>query len=188
MKTLLDAKTEWRYNPKWDLWDGGEAIFGDGRLSFRARGVWVYMRSKPATWDFSASRMAEDGIEGRRAILDSLKELEGLGYLSRMKLGNGRVVYTLSGNAYIGIEPEIDRSSLAGSEVYVDDEYVEPRVSGFSDVVDFVCLAYGAYGVTREAVKDVLDREEVRTCGDAREWMRRTRGVDLVGSPDSVPF
>lgn len=187
MKSLLDGKTEWRYNPKWTLGGEEEVIWGDERLSFKAKGVWGYMRSKPPMWDFSAARMAFESKDETKSVQRAIKELEGLGYLSRMKLGNGRVVYALSGNAYVGIEPEVDRSLLEGSEVWVEGG-VEPRVAGFSDVVDFVCLAYGAYGVTREAVKDVLDREEVRTYGQAREWMRRTGGVELVGEADSVPF
>ena len=187
VKRLLCESFEWRHNPKWDLGNSAEAIWDDPRLSFRARGVWGYMRSKPPMWDFSASRMAMDGAEGRRAILDSLKELEELGYLSRSKLGNGRVVYKLSGNAYVGIEPKIDRSSLEGAEVCVD-EGGGIRIKSRSDIVDFIALAYTVYGVSRSEVAAVVEREGLDSCEAARSWMDRTRGVDLVGGAKAVPF
>jgi hypothetical protein len=41
-----------------------------------------------------------------------MRELEGCGYLSKRKLGNGRVQYRLAEESYIGAEPKIERSSL----------------------------------------------------------------------------
>jgi hypothetical protein len=41
-----------------------------------------------------------------------MKELEGFGYLDRVKLGSGRLVHTISSSPYIGIEPKIEKSSL----------------------------------------------------------------------------
>ncbi len=187
MKSLLDGKTEWRYNPKWSLGDDEEAIWGDERLSFKAKGVWGYMRSKPPMWDFSAARMASESRDERKSVLGAMKELEGLGYLSRIKLGNGRVVYVLSGNSYVGVEPEVGKSPLYGAEVSME-EPTGRRKQTVSNVVDFVCLAYVAYGVNRGQVKELLDRGEIRTYEQARNWMERTGGVELIGMPDSVPF
>lgn len=187
MKSLLDGKTEWRYNPKWNLEGEEEAIWGDERLSFKAKGVWGYMRSKPPMWDFSAARMASESRDERKSVLGAMKELEGFGYLSRMKLGNGRVVYVLSGNSYVGVEPDVGKSPLYGAEVSIE-ESADGHKQTFSDVVDFVCLAYVAYIVDRGQVKELLDREEIRTYEQAREWMGRTRGVELIGKPESELF
>jgi len=64
------------------------------------------------------------------AVQSAMRELEGLGYLNRMKLGSGRLVHTLSASPYIGIEPQIDKSPLDRHEVimYVEDSlYQQPK-------------------------------------------------------------
>jgi hypothetical protein len=47
-----------------------------------------------------------------KSVQRGMRELEGYGYLSKRKLGNGRVQYKLAEESYIGTEPKIDRSSL----------------------------------------------------------------------------
>jgi hypothetical protein len=111
MKSLLDG-VEWRYNPKWSLMEDGEGIWGDDRLSLKAKGIWAYMKSKPAIWDFSAKRIAMDNKDETKSVQRGMRELENCGYLSKRKLGNGRVEYRLAEESYIGAEPKIDRSSL----------------------------------------------------------------------------
>lgn len=187
MELLSDGNVEWRYNAKWDLGDNIETIWGDERLSLKAKGVWGYMRSKPPMWDFSASRMANESLDARKAVLGAMKELERFGYLSRSKLGNGRVVYVLSANSYIGVEPEVVKSPLVVDKVKAE-EIIETSGVCLSNPISLVVLAYSAYGVSRERVKDVLDRFEIMTCEQAREWMDKTDGVELIGQVESVPF
>lgn len=55
----------------------------DARLSFRARGVLVYLLDKPDDWTADAESIAKDGKEGRDAIRAALKELTECGYLLR---------------------------------------------------------------------------------------------------------
>lgn len=52
-------------------------------LSFRARGVLVWLLDKPDGWHVNADRIAEHGKEGRDAIRAALTELEVAGYLVR---------------------------------------------------------------------------------------------------------
>ncbi len=111
MRSLLD-RVEWSYNPSWSLMEEGEGIWGDDRLSLKAKGIWAYMKSKPATWDFSAKRIAMESRDETKSVQRGMRELEGYGYLSKRKLGNGRVQYKLAEESYIGTEPKIDRSSL----------------------------------------------------------------------------
>ena len=117
MKSLLDG-VEWRYNPVWSLMEEGEGIWGDDRLSLKAKGIWAYMKSKPANWDFSAKRIAIDNKDETKSVQRGMRELEDCGYLSKRKLGNGRVQYTLVPESYVGAEPKIDRSSLDDREEY----------------------------------------------------------------------
>lgn len=60
----------------------------DSRLSFRARGILVWLLDKPDDWRCEARDIAHAGTEGRDAVLAALRELEALGYLSRVKRQN----------------------------------------------------------------------------------------------------
>lgn len=70
-------------------------VLKDKKLSFKAKGLYSYLFSKPNTWDFSGHRMIMETSDGKRAIFSALKELENNGYLSRERLSNGKMQYTL---------------------------------------------------------------------------------------------
>lgn len=70
----------------------------DKRLSWKAKGIFAYLYSKPDDWDFSSDRMKYDSSDGRESLLAGLKELEVNGYLIRKKLPSGKVEYTLDYN------------------------------------------------------------------------------------------
>jgi hypothetical protein len=55
----------------------------DASLSFRTRGILVWLLDKPDDWQTTADRIETQGTEGREAIAASLKELERAGYLVR---------------------------------------------------------------------------------------------------------
>lgn len=70
----------------------------DSRLSWKAKGVFAYLYSKPDDWDFSSHRIKNDSSDGIDSLLTGLKELEAIGYLKRKRLSNGKVEYTLDYN------------------------------------------------------------------------------------------
>ena len=131
MKSLLDGKTRWRYNPEWLIDDDEEeAIWRDSNVSLKAKGLFAYMKTKPFSWDFSCKRIASEMRDSVDAVQTAMKELEGFGYLNRMKLGSGRLIHTLSASPYIGIEPEIESSPLARYDIimHVEDAlYPQPK-------------------------------------------------------------
>lgn len=55
----------------------------DERLSFRARGIFAYLMSKPDNWRVRSDVLAKSATEGRDAIRTALNELEQYGYLQR---------------------------------------------------------------------------------------------------------
>jgi hypothetical protein len=113
MNTMNILNGKWLYNPAWSLDDDTEeSIWQDSEISMKAKGLFGYMRSKPSNWDFSCKRIAEEMRDSMKPIQLAMKELEEFGYLNRHKLGNGRLAHTISASPYIGIEPEIERSSL----------------------------------------------------------------------------
>ena len=61
------------------------AALEDTRLSFRAKGILVFILSKPDRWQVSERHLAEQGPDGRSAVASALTELEEAGYLRRTR-------------------------------------------------------------------------------------------------------
>ena len=59
-------------------------IMDDPTISFRAKGIYAYLRSKPDDWEFRVPNIVRAGKEGRDAIQNALGELECAGYLERV--------------------------------------------------------------------------------------------------------
>jgi len=68
-------------------------LLNDKTISWKAKGIYAYIFSKPDAWDFSARRMALDVTDGRDGTLSGIKELEQAGYITREKLPDGRILY-----------------------------------------------------------------------------------------------
>lgn len=81
-------------------------VLNDSRLSWRAKGIFAYIQSKPEEWDFSSIRMALDAKDGRDSTREGIRELEEIGYLTRTKNGDG----TLEMELFL-VEPETEKPS-----------------------------------------------------------------------------
>lgn len=89
------------------------AALTDSRLSFRARGVLMWLLSKPADWRTrSESIAAQSPREGREAIRTAMRELEEFGYLVREKIqdpatGRWSTIQTVYEEPVTGGEPQV---------------------------------------------------------------------------------
>lgn len=63
-------------------------ILNNKELSFRAKGVWAYIQSKPDGWNFSIKNIVSQSKEGIEAIRNAVKELENHSLLKRVKTQN----------------------------------------------------------------------------------------------------
>jgi hypothetical protein len=61
------------------------AIVEDKRLSYKARGILIWILAKPDDWTIDGRAIANHGSEGRDSCYAGLKELEIVGYLERRR-------------------------------------------------------------------------------------------------------
>jgi hypothetical protein len=74
-----------------------DALLRRRDLSWKAKGLYVYIQSKPEDWDFAIERM--EGSDGKDSTRAGIRELENHGYLLRRKVrqndGTWDIQYTL---------------------------------------------------------------------------------------------
>jgi len=91
-------------------------VLNDVNLTFKAKGLYAYLYSKPEGWDFAIDRIKLQSKEERRAINNGLQELEENGYLIRERQSTGRVVYLLKSQMskmdIRDLEPNVQNSKV----------------------------------------------------------------------------
>lgn len=90
-------------------------VLNDSRLSWKAKGIFSYLYSKPDDWDFSAMRIQDDSSDGYKPLISGIKELEEFGYLTRKKSPDGKTHYFISYN------PSIQKAYLPKRQVAKTD-------------------------------------------------------------------
>lgn len=58
-------------------------ICKDKRLSWKAKGIWLYAFSRPDDWQFNLSDLINQSTDAKDSVTTGLKELEKFGYLLR---------------------------------------------------------------------------------------------------------
>jgi hypothetical protein len=100
-------------------------VLTDKRLSAKAKGLYAYLYSKPDGWDFAIDRIALEMSDGRKSINEGLKELEVLGFLTRKRQADGRVLYLVhfppiepnAQNGHMDIEPNAQKAIVPKSHM-----------------------------------------------------------------------
>lgn len=82
-------------------------VLNDEKLSWKAKGLYSYIYSKPDGWDFSGRRMCKQAADGRDGTLSGIKELEEAGYIFREKHKTGRITY------HILVDPNTEKPDKA---------------------------------------------------------------------------
>lgn len=70
-------------------------ICSDKRLSYKAKGIWLYAFSRPDDWTFYMKDIINQSNDKKTKIQSGLKELENCGYLKRTKKQDqkGKITY-----------------------------------------------------------------------------------------------
>ena len=65
-----------------------QQLIRDSRLTWKARGIFVYLWSQSDEWEFNEVEVARHAPDGRSSLRTGLKELEKYGYLERERARN----------------------------------------------------------------------------------------------------
>ncbi len=68
----------------------------DNRISFKAKGLFCYMYSMEANWNFTLQSIATQQNDGLSSITTAINELKEFGYVVYEKLTSGRGIYHLN--------------------------------------------------------------------------------------------
>lgn len=63
-------------------------ICTDKRLSWKAKGIWMYAFSRPDDWEFNVTDLSNQSTDGKDSVSSGLKELVATGYLRRERIRN----------------------------------------------------------------------------------------------------
>ena len=64
------------------------SLLNDEKVSLKAKGLFVYIQSKPEGWNFSADKITLSQKDGINGVISAIRELEEHGYLTREKHHN----------------------------------------------------------------------------------------------------
>ncbi len=63
-------------------------ILEEQSLSYRAKGIYSYLVSRPEKWEYNMTNVINTSIDGRESVQKGIKELEKIGLLKRVKAQN----------------------------------------------------------------------------------------------------
>jgi len=103
-------------------------FLSDKSISFKAKGIFSFMYSKPSNWNFTIKSMASQSKDGQRSIMAAIQELKDAGYVTYFKNPDGTGVYKLY------IKPNLQNSNMA------DPNLQNPNL-GFSNMLKEQCIS-----------------------------------------------
>jgi hypothetical protein len=86
-------------------------LLNDPEISFKAKGLYAYLNSKPDNWDFSIEGIASQVKDGVDSVRTGIHELEKSGYLKRVKHQNDKGFWDVD---YMLFECPTDEESYLG--------------------------------------------------------------------------
>lgn len=126
----------------------------DKRLTWKARGIFLYMWSQADNWQFYVREIASHAVDGERALTSGLKELEECGYLIRKhriaKHGG------FAGMDWILTDcPEINKTSEKHQpQNNTDDKKAENSEKNVQNVSDTKCTGYNLYPIQNSSLRN----------------------------------
>ena len=88
-------------------------VLNNSELSFKAKGIYAFMMSKPDNWNFTIRSMSKQVKDGEDGIKTGIKELKGLGYIEYEKHKNGTGTYHLKLHVNSATKPKVQNPHKA---------------------------------------------------------------------------
>jgi hypothetical protein len=110
-------------------------LLNNPEISFKAKGLYAYLNSKPDNWDFSVEGIAAQVKEGIDSVRAGIHELENFGYLKRVKYQNEKGFWEIDymlfevpseEESYLGKSKEGEHPKQYNKE-YTKKEYIKEK-------------------------------------------------------------
>jgi hypothetical protein len=88
-------------------------VLNNSELSFKAKGIYAFMMSKPDDWNFTIRSMSKQVKDGEDGIKTGIKELKDLGYVVYEKHKNGTGTYHLKLHVNSATKPKVQNPHKA---------------------------------------------------------------------------
>ena len=126
----------------------------DKRLTWKARGIFLYMWSQADNWQFYVREIASHAVDGERALTSGLKELEEYGYLIRKHRIAKHGGFT--GMDWILTDrPEINKTSEEHKpQNNIDNKKAENSEKNVQNVSDAKCIGYDLYPIQNSSLRN----------------------------------
>jgi len=98
-------------------------LVDDSTISWKAKGLFCHMASKPDHWNFTVRSLASQFPDGKSAIFAALDELKQRGWITFTKRANGQGKYKLE----TSLDPESDNQYEAMPESDNRTEHDQPE-------------------------------------------------------------
>jgi hypothetical protein len=166
-------------------------------LTFKAKGIYAYIQSKPTNWDFSAERISGQTKEGLTSVRTALIELEKAGYLIRTQSRNnkGHLVYSyqlsdskiddkeeIPTSDYPTLDyPTLDFPTLDNLTLYSNKEYSNKELSKKDDRFEQFWEMYG-----KKVGKDSTKKQWTKLKEDDKEAILLAVPLYTRARPESM--
>jgi len=100
-------------------------IINDEKISFKAKGIFLYLWSKPEKWVVRITDICNNGQEGKTAIYSGLNELEENGYIARQRYYVDGKIAGINYNLYDDKKNDSHTESLSIENLNEDNQSLE---------------------------------------------------------------
>jgi len=113
------------------------ALLNDAQLSFKAKGLYCFMYSKPNDWNFTASSIAKQMKDGRDSVLGAMSELKEFGWIQHTKNADGSGDYLILINPK-SENPELDIPTVGKADRINNKESIQTKKDTNGDIMKYV--------------------------------------------------
>lgn len=132
-------------------WQIPNEILNNPLLSLKAKGLWVYIQSKPEHWDFAATRMELDSKDWKKAIYAWLLELEETWLLNRNRIRHKDWTWE---HEYYLLEPTTQNEPATTPKGRADKGEINKERNSNNIIIEKPIMGHGVESITSNVVNE----------------------------------